>query len=140
MIYWNFESTAKSISCIAIHNRISKLGSQSCGISNEIFICGKLFKILHFHLSSLLLSVKITIIPGLIKCGNLINCTSSQETIDPDFHIYPRQTIIKTIRIIQMQYYLSPVLSVMTWCQILCTMRLQCVSKILTPCRMLHKT
>ena len=27
-----------------------------------------------------------------------------------------------------------------TWCQILCTMRLQCVSKILTPCRMLKKT
>ena len=29
---------------------------------------------------------------------------------------------------------------VRTWCQILCTMRLQCVSKILTPCRMLQKT
>ena len=28
----------------------------------------------------------------------------------------------------------------MTWCQILCTMRLQCVSKILTPRRMLQKT
>ena len=27
-----------------------------------------------------------------------------------------------------------------TWCQILCTMRLQCVSKILTPRRMLQKT
>ena len=27
-----------------------------------------------------------------------------------------------------------------TWCQILCTMRLQCVSKILTPLRMLQKT
>ena len=28
----------------------------------------------------------------------------------------------------------------MTWCQILCTMWLQCVSKILTPRRMLQKT
>ena len=28
----------------------------------------------------------------------------------------------------------------MTWCQILCSMRLQCVSKILTPRRMLQKT
>ena len=27
-----------------------------------------------------------------------------------------------------------------TWCQILCTMRLQCVSKILTPRKMLQKT
>ena len=27
-----------------------------------------------------------------------------------------------------------------TWCQILCTMRLQCVSKILTPPMMLQKT
>ena len=31
-------------------------------------------------------------------------------------------------------------LLLMTWCQILCTMRLQCVSKILTPRRMLKKT
>ena len=29
---------------------------------------------------------------------------------------------------------------VTTWCQILCSMRLQCVSKILTPLRMLQKT
>ena len=33
-----------------------------------------------------------------------------------------------------------PVDQLMTWCQILCTMRLQCVSKILTPHRMLQKT
>ena len=29
---------------------------------------------------------------------------------------------------------------VTTWCQILCSMRLQCVSKILTPLRLLQKT
>ena len=32
------------------------------------------------------------------------------------------------------------IIMIMTWCQILCTMRLQCVSKILTPRRMLQKT
>ena len=37
-------------------------------------------------------------------------------------------------------FWKSKMMAIKTWCQVLCTMRLQCVSKILRPRRMLQKT
>ena len=92
----------------------------------KISMIAKLWRLRHQNSNSALAAPSRPVDPSsrVTRLGNLWRMWSSSD-----------RSPIRTI-----YDFLNKPMIYMTWCQILCTKQLQCVSKILTPRRMLQKT